>query len=101
MRRRGGSVSLNFLLQSWRELLPRRVQRFDELELPCTFPALDLLLPLECRPDVIRVLEVHQPVDCVTRGERGQELLAMLIYAPHEVARDPNVQGAREAREDT
>src|SRR5213594_1653902 len=78
-----------------RQVLPRRVTRFDQADLPSTNPALDLFFARNGVANVREPLEIDQPDDFVLAREAGDEALLVLIDPPDEVVGDASVQYTR------
>lgn len=76
------------------EVSPLRIDAFDQLELPSSFPFFDLLLSLDRRRHGVLEFEVNQPVNAVFFGEAPDETLFVLPHALSGIACDAGVQGA-------
>ena len=77
-----------------RKVAPFGVLAIDQIDLPRSVPALELLLPLNGVDHVSEHLEMDQPVDRVFRGEAGQSIVAVLPHAAEQVRRDADIERA-------
>ena len=76
------------------QVVPFRVHRLDQRDLPGARPALDLLLARDGVVHALVVLIEHEPLAAVTRGESRDQPFAMLVDAAAEVRGDGGIDRA-------
>jgi hypothetical protein len=86
------------LLHSARDLVvevpPIRIERPDQVDLPLAWPVLDVLLALDRGDGGVVLLVIDERLDAVTLRETGDEALPVLVDAPDQVIRDPDIKRA-------
>lgn len=85
-----GELPQNRLVQ----VIPGRIIRFDQFDLPGTFPLLYLLFTHDGSVDVYMQLEPGQPVDVVLSAKTIDEFLFMLPYTLRKIRSDAGVEYA-------
>ncbi len=65
-------IFLRNALQILRQILPRRIHTLDQCHLPRPIPALQLLLPCNRIVDVLKPLEVDQPMNLIASGKAAR-----------------------------
>ena len=83
-----------------RQVLPLRIKTLDQCHLLASTPAFDLLLPLDCRPDVRGLFIVSRPGDVVFGSESRREFAFVLVHPAHKAVGHANVEAADAIRED-
>jgi hypothetical protein len=80
------------------KIIPVWIVLLDKLNLPRAIPFLETLFTKDCLLDVIKLLEVHQPMNSC---EALNEPLPMLINSSDEIVGDTDVKrAANPARQD-
>ena len=82
------------------EIRPSRVFPFDEPVLSLPWPALELLLPRDCGPNVGSLFEIDQPVNAVISSVSLDDAVPVLPDSKPEVVRDADVEAAQAIGED-
>jgi hypothetical protein len=80
--------------------MPLRIHVTDKFHLADAYPALQLLLTVQCRPDIVRLLVIDEPIDVLATGEALHLTTLVLRNSSFEVIRDANVQTLRPAAQD-
>jgi hypothetical protein len=57
----------------------------DQVDLPVPLPFFDLLFTLQCRASSLVRFEPNEPVDPVSLGEAGHDLVLVLPNPPHKI----------------
>src|SRR5271157_1643087 len=76
-----------------RQVLPPRIDRFDEPNLPRTVPLLEAFFSLDRITRPRKGFAIHQTMDVVLLGETLQQILLMLPHPAREIICHADVEG--------
>src|SRR5215213_4534499 len=74
------------------EISPMRIGLFDRCNLPIAPPFLDFLFAGDGRRRIVITFKPNKKSDAIAGCKAGRGFSPMLIHAPHQVARDADVQ---------
>jgi hypothetical protein len=78
--------------QPHRQIRPRQILGFDQIDFPRAMPVLQLLLALDCRRHVLKKLEADEAIDSISRRKPPTLRLAMLPHPRPQVRRHADIQ---------
>src|SRR5664279_5642839 len=86
--------STSSLRDGFEEIVPIRIRSDNHSYLPCTRPVLDIVLALDGIPDVVKPLEIDEPVQSVSFGKAFDETRPMFEHAADQINRHPDIKNA-------
>jgi len=89
----GRTIALRHMHHGMRQVLPPRIDRFDEPNLPRAIPLLEAFFSLDRITRPRKGFAIHQPMDVVLLGETLQQALLVLPHPAREIIRHADVEG--------
>ena len=74
------------------QVVPFRILRLDQLDLPISLPLLELFLARNCGDRIVVDFEPDQLVDSISLREAGNRLALVLVHAANDVVRYAEVE---------
>ena len=81
------------------QIVPGRIARLDQLDLPTTCPPFELLLSSQCIEDSVIRLQEDEPSDSIARDEFAAHPSTVLLEPPPRLVGYTNVEGPAVAGE--
>src|SRR5438552_907266 len=78
-----------------KKIVPVWVYLFDQPNFPASVPFLESLFTADRIFNVAELLEIHQTVDVIPRGEAWYFPCSMVVHSPDEIACDAEYRGCR------
>ncbi len=87
--------AIHVLLRDYLEkIVPIRVCCNNQSDLPRSRPMLDIVLPLYGVPDIVKLLEVDEPLKSISFCKACDEARPMLEHSTDEIACHPDINDA-------
>jgi len=76
------------------EIVPGRIIAYNQPNLPRARPMFDVVFALNCRSDVLKSLEINEPLQSVAAGKSFDVSRTMFEHASNEIFRHADVKNA-------